>query len=693
MFGNYGDSTSSFAHDAIAADLIEKAADSGNEGAQEIAEQLNGSLAMAFGHRHRARKLRQAARKLSMNGHHEFAELAGLVAGDEETEALGEEAFVSGAIRGTHAGFGAAWSAPGSGSVLDSSLSTEERKYYRRKKAEESWSTAQAEKVMSQLMDRIYATAANYGLDDNFGGNYAEVREADGNDILKLGEVVDGFGGHMHHVFGDGIYDDVYGIFQVSQDTLKKRRSRLRERLAKLEAKLEDQEDAGKSGLGVRLLQKRIEILESRIERISSKIKDSGAGKKKARKAKRQARKEARAERSLVNSSTDKGEDDLPPINTDEPAEDGSADQLQKELDALEKESEDEWGAEIDVYGMTERRKARLVRRLARLEDRIESLQEKNPTGFRLKRIEWLQSRIDRLQEKVEEAPVAPSSPFPSSSSSSAPSGGGGYDAYTDDEYVDSYFGAGAHQAQIERSPFVAYFARKAESMGQSPEDGFGQEGDQGGFFSRLGNWFNTVLVEPIQGLFTPDKREVRGQRRQQRRAKAKAYLDKRRAALKRGRVARRATRKEEQVSSKWRDLRRAKSVRRSAAKAAWKEATPGVRTSRRSLALARRNVRKSVALARKNQAMPNPQDKRVQVGTEGWANYVMNPNTKHIKYVHPGTGSHSQKSKLKGKVITLKPGDKGYDDVIAKVDFTTQDVPATEGVAMLATDQKRYAA
>ena len=147
------------AQDAIAADLIEKAADSGNDAAAEFAAELNGSLGRAYVRRARKRRLLKKARKASMQGHHDLAELAGLVAAEEETEAMGEEAFAHSCVRGTHDAYGY--------------LTRPEKLFLARKKAESSWTTQQAEGVLSQLLERLYNMTASYGLEeDEFGARH-----------------------------------------------------------------------------------------------------------------------------------------------------------------------------------------------------------------------------------------------------------------------------------------------------------------------------------------------------------------------------------------------------------------------------------------------------------------------------------------------------------------------------------------
>jgi len=659
-----GEQPLSAAQDAIAADLIEKAADSGNDAAAEFAAELNGSLGRAYVRRARKRRLLRKARKASMQGHHDLAELAGLVAAEEETEAMGEEAFAQSCVRGTHDAYGY--------------LTGPEKRFLARKKAESSWTTQQAEEVLSKLMDRLYSMTASYGLEeDEFG---AATQASDAADDLALDKaitLVDSFGGDTHLVFGEGVYEELGAMFEVSQEKLRARRKRLMKRLTKLENKLEEMEESGKK-FGLKIQQKRIEWLENRISKLDGKIKKTKKGRRKVAKAEAESEQIKKAEVSAVKETTE----ETPEVPVDEVAD------IESELEEFQ---EDEWGAELDLFGMSERRKARVLRRLNRLEARLDKMEGRKQTAGRTRRITRVRNRIERLRNKLQTTKTDTAAI--STSDSAYPTTTSDYlsdytvqdpGAYSDESYVDSFFTGSANSVeQADRQPFVAYFSRRAEMMGAHPNDGFGVEGQDAGFFARLGNFFKTVFVEPVQAFFAPDKRAKRAERRGVRREKVKAYMEQRRERIDRTRAARKSARGEHKVEAKRRAAGKARRTRRvearhaarAAHKSAWESHTPGVKATRRELAVARKNVRLAAKAARRNeqvratavaQAQPIPPP-LVLAGTEGWADYTLHPETQVITYVHPGTGEYSN---LAGQHIKVQPGTGPHEAIMQAVDF-----------------------
>ena len=436
-------------------------------------------------------------------------------------------------------------------------------------------------------------------------------------------------------------------MFEVSQEKLRARRKRLMKRLTKLENKLEEKEESGQK-FGIRILQKRIEWLESRLSKLDGKIKKVKKGKRQVKQAEAEAEHVEKAESSAMKETTEEAEE----IPVDEVA------QIEAELEEVQ---EDEWGAEVDLYGMSERRKARILRRLQRLEVRLDKMEGRKQTAGRQRRITRVRNRIERLRQKLQ-APPAETSTTTWGPTSYDPAGEdyisqltvkdpGSYE--TSDEWVESFFGTDESVHSADRQPFVAYFARRAEQMGASPEDGFGAEGNDGGFFARIGTFFRTVFVEPVQAFFAPDKRAVRQERRGVRRDKVKAYMDKRRARIDRTQAARKSARQEQRTKQLRRDAGQARRTRRvesrkaarAAHKSAWEAHTPGVQASRRQLALARKNVRQAAQAARRNeqveqravaQGQPPPPPVLLQ-GTEGWAMYTLDPESNVISYTHPG--------------------------------------------------------
>jgi hypothetical protein len=646
------------AQDAIAADLIEKAADSGNDAAAEFAAELNGSLGRAYVRRARKRRLLRKARKASMQGHHDLAELAGLVASEEETEAMGEEAFAHSCVRGTHDAYGY--------------LTGPEKAFMARKKSESSWTTKQAEGVLAQLLDRLYNMTASYGLEEDEFGAATEAQDAVHDLALdKAFTIADAFGGDAHLVFGDGVYEEMGAMFEVSQEKLRARRSRLMKRLTKLENKLEEMEESGKK-FGLRIQQKRIEWLEKRISKLDGKIKKTKKGRRKVAKAEVESKQIKKAEASAVKETTE----ETPEISIDE------VEDIESELEEFQ---EDEWGAEVDLFGMSERRKTRILRRLNRLEARLDKMEGRRQTAGRTRRITRVRNRIERLRNKLQTAPSDQSAI--STSDSAYPTTTTDYlSAYTvqdpagfsDQAYVDSFFAGSANSVeQADRQPFVAYFSRRSELMGAHPDDGFGVEGQDGGFFSRLGNFFKTVFVEPVQSFFTPAKREKRAERRGVRRDKVKAYMEARKERIDRTRAARKSARVEERTAPKRKEARKARRTRRvesrqaakAAHKSAWESHTPQVKATRRQLKLARKNVRLAAKAARRNEKGPRRrQDAPVLLtGTEGWAQYTLDPSTQVIAYTHPGTGARPE---LRGQNLTIQPNTAPHTAIMQAVEF-----------------------
>ena len=677
------------AHDAMAAELIERAAQAGNAGAEEVAWSLNAALTRSYLRRQRSGRLREVGWRASSMGYHDFAELAGLAATDEETEAMGEEAFADSVVRGTHSQFGY--------------LSPSETKFLARKKAEESWTAQQAETVLASLLDNLYAQATNFGASDEYNPEAGDANDEFGAEhIDAVTALVRSYRGDLPLVFGDDAYHAIFGIFQASEEQLRKRQARLQKRLERLETKLEEKEDAGKTGLAVKLLTLRIGFLEKRLAKIGDKLDKTAQGKKETKVAAKDATKIKAGEHSALTSATEgrqkrrrSATQTLPDIESD--------------LAALEDEA---LGAEVDVFGLSSRRAQRLARRLARLEGRLAKLSGRPQTGLLGRRIALLQGRVARLRSKLSasgsDADLDASIDAELSSiEAHTPAIPG---AYSDDQWVQSFFGASGAFHRDEREPFVAYFARSAEALGVAPGEGFGAEGASGeGFFSRLGTFFRKVFVEPVKRFMAPARRDTRKGRRQQAAKqvgeKAQAYLATRRARIQRTRTARRAARKEHkpgQLARTWGEKRRGRrqktvqagrrgwklltpavqAVRktkdrkqiRSVRKArrhytakrsagAWKRATPGVTRARKRAVHAQENVALAARAARRNNKRRGTgAGPTVLSGTDGWAFYVLYPNQKKIEY-------HNPKS---GKLVVVRPAThaKAWNAIIEAVKF-----------------------
>jgi hypothetical protein len=593
--------------DLMAAEIVSTAADEGSAAAQELVDEVNDALGVAYVHRHRCKRLKGAAGQATLAGEHDIAALIGRFAGEEAEAAQEHEAVASGLIRGTHS-FGY--------------LSAEEMKFLKRKKFEQGMTSAQAEQVYDSLLNRLFQVAANFGSDEEgFGaeGEEPEPEELDDGSIEAFSEVVDALGGDMPLVFGADWYGAYAAVYGASRERLEKR--------------VEDLEDEGKTGLRVRVLHWRIGKLEKRIGKIGRKIKKLKKSKRKARGAREDSETVAKAEDSAVRSTVEPDLDELP----EDPSamesamsDDDTMDDLEEELgdldefdlEGLEEADDDALGAEVEVFGLSDRRRKRMLRRVVRLEARLERLKGRRRGLFRKGRMRRILRRIKRLKgklmaasgaslEQVDDAidlgPAAGPSPV-SPGGYSSPYTTPTVSAYTStDDYVSSFFGSANVGASPERQPFVCYFRRRAEAKG-SPNGAFGAEGEGlASFFERLGEFFNTVLVEPVQRFFALERREVRRERRQERRAKVKAWAAERRAKVQARRSAARAERKEARkdlgITHKRKALQHARQGRRkeakAAAKAAWRAGTPGVKARSRTLRRGRRGVRQRTRTAR----------------------------------------------------------------------------------------------
>ena len=622
-------------HDLMAAETIAAAAEDGCVGAQAFVDEVNDSLGVAFVHRQRARRLKCAAARASLAGEHDVAALIGRFAGEEGEAAQEHEAVANGLVRSTHA-FGY--------------LSAEEQRFLRRKKFEEGMSTAQAEQVYDQLLNRLFQVAANFGADpDGVGFGAAddgapEADELDDGSIEALGEVVEALGGDLPLVFGADCYDAFGEVFKVSAKRLKKRRARLRKRLARLTERVEGLEDEGKSGLRVKALHFRIEQLEKRLSKISSKLKKLVKTAAKVERSEDDADTIQKAEDSAVRSTVEPDLDDLPtdPDALDAMSDDDFLDELEEDftdLEDIEESDDDALGAEIEVFGLSERRKRRMMKRISRLEGRLDRIKEKRPGLLTNLRVRRLVKRLGKLKAKlarksgtsidrVEDALVEGPSALPSMTtqtpdymtSLTTPT----IQAYSSGkEFVDSYFQGSANVGKsADRQPFVCFFRRKAQAMG-SANVSFGAE-ESAGFFARLGNFFKTVLVEPLQRFFAPERRDRRQGRRQDRRAKVKAWAAARREKIDARRSAARAERKVARedlgITEKRKQLADARRGRakasRQAAKDAWRAESPMVRERRGKLSTGRRDVRGRVSSARR-QGVPGQSESREAVPAE----------------------------------------------------------------------------
>ena len=519
-------------HDVMAAELLAAAAET-NEGARELVGGLNDMLVTAYIHDRRAERLNDAAIRATMFGAHDVAALVGRFAAEEMEAADEFRAVGASCVRGMHS-FGY--------------MSEAEQRFLQRKKFEEGMSTGQAEQVFTQLLDNLYSSAANFGLDeDGFGAEGAEgaeeADELDNGAIETFGAVAQILGGDMPLVFGRDCYAAFHGVYGASLERLVKRRSRLKSRLKKNEQKLETLEESGKEGLRVKRLRRRVEKIEARIEKLNQKIKSLKATKEKVDDSEEDADDIDAAETSAVKAATKAGEEDseLDDLESELSEMDGEED------DDEDEEEDDEYGmmAEVEVFGASERREERMERRLERLKARLKKLTAKNRGLLKRARIRRLVKRIAKLEAKLGEpssggrgaAPGAPSGGTYTSSLTSPI-----LRSYTADEYLKSYMGSlNVNPAVAGRQPFVQFFRRQAESQGSLNIHPDVMGAEQQGFFRRIGSWFMENLIEPVEGLFARERVQKRREARQARRLKAKSFIQARAVGLRANRALARA--------------------------------------------------------------------------------------------------------------------------------------------------------
>jgi len=531
-------------HDVMAAELLAAAAET-NAGAQQLVNDLNDTLTTAYVHRMRSGRLNDAAVQATMSGAHDVAALIGRFAAEEMEAADEFEAVGAGTIRSMHS-FGY--------------MSPAEIRFMRRKKFEEGMSAGQAEQVFSKLLDNLYQSAVNFGSDEEgFGGEghpeASEPEELDDGTIELLGAVAEALGGDMPLVFGANCYEAFHGVYGASLERLLKRRARTKTRLDRNMEKLESLEDAGKSGIRVRWLRMRVGQIERRLEKLNSKIRALKGTSDKMEESEGAAEQIEAAETSAIKAASEEGlaESDMDSLE----AELAELDESElSEADLLEEEQE-EYGmlSELEVFGASERRINRVKRRLIKLKARLDKLESKHRGLFRKARFRRLRKRIARIEAKLdkwgEDAPsMGPSAYKAKSYTSSLTSPI--LSAYSAKEYLDTYKGALNVMPEVAgRQPFVQFFRRQAEnkgSMNLSPEV-FGAEGE--GFFQRVGGWFMENIVDPIQGLFTPELVQKRQDRRRARREKARAYIQRKTQQLQARRAARRQATQDLGIRSK----------------------------------------------------------------------------------------------------------------------------------------------
>jgi hypothetical protein len=507
-------------HDVMAAELLASAARTDPEAA-ELKGSLNALLGAAFIHNERCNRLNDAAVQATLGGAHDAAAVIAGAAQAEREAAMEHEALISGAVRGMHS-FGY--------------MTADEQKFIRRKKFEEGMTSGQAEDVFSKILDNMFQSAVNFGSDaDGFGGDESdtaeEPEEMDNGAFDRMGVVFAALGGDFPLVFGADAYDRFKEAFGASADRLIKRRARLRARLKKLQEKLQTLEKAGKSGLRVRFLERRVGKLEDRIEKISSKIKSAKGAKGAADDSADEAEETDRAESSAAKYAA-KGDDDaeLDSIESiaSELDEDDSETDDEDDEGGLDDEDDDEINglvAEVSLFGASPRRTKRLERRVKRLEARLNKLVGRRRGLLKNRRVRRLRARLAKLKAKLrqmdEQAPAAFTPPTASAGSYVNALTSPLLSAYKPDEYIAVYKGSLNVQPEVaEREPYVQFFRRKAESMGSLNIESDRLNAENEGFFARIGKFFRET--------FTAKGREERRQRQ----GRSRSFLQNRAANI-----------------------------------------------------------------------------------------------------------------------------------------------------------------
>lgn len=588
-------------HDVMAAELLASAARV-DPGAKELKDGINTLLGTAYIHRKRSERLSDAAVQATLGGAHDAAAVIGRAAAEELEAAAEHEAVAMGAVRGMHSfGF----------------MTADEQRFIQRKKFEEGMTSAQAEDVFSKMLDNMFQSAANYGVDDEGFGAEGDADEPDEleeqvSPMAQMGVVFSALGGDFPLVFGEEAYARFGVVFGASVERLVKRRKRLRERLKKLQEKLEALEGAGKSGLRVRFLQRRVDKLEKRIEKISGKIKAAGGTKAAADGSEEESDEVKTAEASAAKSASRGADDDaeLDSIESIATELDGDESETDEEDDEKDEDDDEEISglvAEVSLFGASERRSNRLKRRLIRLEARLNKLLKRRRGLLKNVRVRRLKKRIAALKAKLvqmdEDLPPSPTA---------SPSGGSYVSAltspllksYSADQYLKSYNGSLNILPEIaEREPYVQFFRRKAESMGSLniDMDSFGAGSE--GFFEKIADFFRRT--------FTAEGRRKEADKRR----RIRDYLRTRAANIKARRAAATAARLQANT-----DLQI--DQKRSVAE----DLTTQARGARRELAEARQERRQRVREARREARAPSERSTEVAEGMSSRLRSILLP-------------------------------------------------------------------
>lgn len=153
------------ARDLVAVRVLAKKADQGNPDALAFAEGAQEVLGQAAIRRARARRLRAAAARASVNGYHDLARMGTEAASEEEGEAARLEGNVLASVRSTHAADGLGY------------YSESERREMQRKSYEEGLSASQREDLMNKLLSQLYSSSGTLNGEDAMGAEDASTLE------------------------------------------------------------------------------------------------------------------------------------------------------------------------------------------------------------------------------------------------------------------------------------------------------------------------------------------------------------------------------------------------------------------------------------------------------------------------------------------------------------------------------------
>jgi hypothetical protein len=375
------------------------------------------------------------------------------------------------------------------------------------------------------------------GSANNFGKHADDDDEIGDDAVDHLGLAADLYGGDLPAVFGASCYAGFFDFLKPSKARLQKRLARKKRRLKKLVARLEAKEDAGKKGLGVKMLRWRITKLERAIPRIEGKLERFDASADKVSTSKAKAEKVEKAETQVVKEAMSDEDDDL-------------GDEL----------SDEELGEALELFGRAPRRVRRARRRVRRLRTRARRSRPRRARRLR-RRARRLHRRMRRRPGRWARwhrryAPVAiePAPVYPIYYAEPLLELDPDDEAWlAEEEEASDVLGAEDRYAVDTKLPaptaaLVGYFAKRAAMYGADVTDeaAYGE-----GFFKRVGDWFKNLW------------------------GKGKTAVKRQQSAAQAARAARKPLTPAVQTSRK--QLREAKRARRQAARAAAQAARKGV--------------------------------------------------------------------------------------------------------------------